>query len=80
MPGAKYTPNELELLIKHELRKTREIPEGLVVRILRNGGSWRAEAQMKASHAHTVHDADELASAVTAAGDRLAPNHPLIGW
>ncbi|MDB5501325.1 MAG: hypothetical protein JWR89_1227 [Tardiphaga sp.] len=36
--AAGFTPTDLELMIKHELRKDREVSEALLIRIIRQGG------------------------------------------
>ena len=74
-----FTPNELELMIKQELRKKHPVPDALMVRIFRHHGSWRAEASFKTSHALIGEFKSDLAARVQSIGVSLAPTHPLMG-
>ncbi len=75
-----FVPSELELLIKQELRKMQEVPDALMVQIIRDGGSWRAETRFKVSHRGLSDDSKaDLAAKVSGIGRRLAPSHPLVG-
>lgn len=78
MPRIEFTPNELQTLIKLELRKTRDIPDGLLIQIIRNGGIWHARIRFRAGHSE-VSDAVEIAHAVNVIAADLALKHPLIG-
>lgn len=74
--AAGFTPTDLELMIKHELRKDREVSEALLIRIIREGASWRAEARFKASHTGLLGDYKaSIAKRVTEIGEQLAPGH-----
>lgn len=78
MPRIEFTPNELQTLIKLELRKTREIPDGLLIQIIRNGGTWHPRIRFKVGYAEAP-DAVELAHAVNTIAADLAIKHLLIG-
>jgi hypothetical protein len=72
-----YTPRELELMVMHELGKTEAATDAVLVQILRDGGSWRAEARFKNGVA--LSRKDEIASQVAAIGSRIASKHNLLG-
>lgn len=78
MPKIEFTPNELQTLIKLELRKKRDIPEGLLIQIIRNGGTWHPRIRFKVGHPEAP-DAVEIADAVNVIAAQLAPKHPLLG-
>ena len=73
-----FTPRELELMVKHELAKEREIPDALMVQIVRVGDSWRATSRFK-SHNHSADVEQEIATRVGEIGYRFAKQHRLIG-
>ncbi|MDB5619496.1 hypothetical protein [Tardiphaga sp.] len=74
-----YTPRDLELMVKRELRKHHEIPEALIVEIMRDGPSWRAKARFKASDDLPDTRKDEIAARVEQIGRQLAPRHAMVG-
>lgn len=74
-----FTPSELELMIKQELRKTKPVPDALLIRIYRHNGSWRAEAAFKNGHGLIGEFKADLVARVEAIAAGLAPNHFLIG-
>ena len=76
-----HTPRELELIIKHELSREREIPEELIVQIFRDGEGWRAGSRFRTSrhHGHSPTFTDEIAGRVAEIGSRVAKHHRLIG-
>lgn len=78
MSRIEFTPNELQTLIKLELRKKRDVPDGLLVQIIRNGATWYPQIRFKVGH-HVAPDVDQLAREVDAIAAQLAPRHPLIG-
>lgn len=74
-----FTPSELELMVKQELRKTHEVSDALMVQILRHGASWRAKARFKTSNRSLLGDyKTNITTKVAEIGERLAPNHRLI--
>jgi hypothetical protein len=76
---AGYTPRDLELMVKRELRKHHEIPEALIVEIMRDGSSWRAKARFKASDDLPDTLKDEIAARVAQIGEQLASRHAMVG-
>ncbi len=78
MPRIEFTPNELQTLIRLELRKIRDIPNGLLIQIIRNGGTWHARIRFKAGYPK-VSNGVEIAHAVNVIAADLALKHPLIG-
>ena len=74
-----FTPSEIELMIKQELRKKHPVPDALLIRIVRHDGSWRAEASFKSSHGLIGEFKSDLATRVETIGASLAPTHPLMG-
>ena len=74
-----FTPSELELMIRTELRKTKPVPETLLVRIIRQDVSWRAEASFKNGHGLIGGLKSEWEARVSAVGDELAATHRIVG-
>jgi hypothetical protein len=74
-----FTPNELELMVKEELRKKHPVPDALLIRIVRHQGSWRAEVSFKNGHGLIGEFKADLAARVEAIGSDLAPTHALVG-
>jgi hypothetical protein len=74
-----YTPRDLELMVKRELRKHHEIPEALIVEIMRDGPSWRAKARFRAHDDLPATHKDEIASRVAQIGKELAQRHAMVG-
>jgi hypothetical protein len=75
-----FTPSELELMVKQELRKSQEVSDALMVQIFRYGPSWRAEGRFKTSNRGLLGDYKaNIASKVAEIGERLAPHHRLVG-
>jgi hypothetical protein len=72
-----FTPNELELMIKRELRNSQDLPEALLVQIFSDRDSWRAEARFKPGY--LVTNKSEIAKSVAAIGAQLASTHRLVG-
>ena len=74
-----FTPSELELMVKQELRKSQEVSDALMVQIFRHGEAWRAEARFKTSNRSLLGDYKaNIASKVAEIGEQLAPSHRLI--
>lgn len=76
-----HTPRELELIIKHELRRERDLPDGLIVQILRVGDGWRADSRFGVSRQNHQPDTmkAEISRRVAEIGSRIAKEHRLIG-
>lgn len=78
--AAGFTPSELELIVKQELRKSLEVSDALMVQIFCHSASWRAEARFKNSHRGLLGDYKvNIAARVAEIGEQLAPSHRLIG-
>lgn len=74
-----FTPSELELMVKQELRKSQDVSDALMVQIFRNGEAWRAEARFKTSNRSLLGDYKaNIASKVAKIGEQLAESHRLI--
>jgi hypothetical protein len=75
-----FIPSELELMVKQELRKEHEVPDALIIQIIRDRGSWRAEARFKNGSRGLLGDHKiAIAAKVAEIGQQLAPGHQLIG-
>jgi hypothetical protein len=75
-----FTPSELELMVRQELRKSRDVSDAIMVQIFRHGPSWRAEARFKTSNRNLLGDYKaNIATKVAEIGEQLAPDHRLIG-
>lgn len=75
--AALHTPRELEIIIKHELGREREVPDWLIVQIFRDGDSWRAGSRWR----HRRHDeiAKQITARVSEISSQVAKQHRLIG-
>lgn len=74
-----FTPSELELMVKQELRKTHDVSDALMVQIFRDRASWRAEARFKNSHRGLFGDYKaNIAARVAEIGQQLAMGHRLL--
>lgn len=79
--AALHTPRELELIIKHELSRERELRDGLIVQIFRVGDGWRAGSRFRAGRQGYQPETmkAEISSRVSEIGSRVGKEHRLIG-
>lgn len=74
----KYTPHDLEFLVKRELAKTRpSAAEEVRIQILRGRGGWYPICHFKTGR--SKEDQSSIAELVASIGQELAPSHELIG-
>jgi hypothetical protein len=74
-----FTPSELELMIRQQLRGKHPVPEALQIRIVRHNGSWRAEAGFRTGHGLLGQFKSDLVAQVQGIAASLASTHTLVG-
>ncbi|SFL93807.1 hypothetical protein SAMN03159423_4525 [Bradyrhizobium sp. NFR13] len=74
----KYTPHDLEMLVKRELAKTKpSAAEEVRIQILRGREGWYPVCHFKKDR--SKEDQSAIADLVSSIGRQLAPDHELIG-